>query len=402
MPTRFIMEKIVPQQKWGVAMDLVRMEMKNNPGISREELVAKGRKIWDSADNRMGQLVYDNLFWNKLTKDIAMATVRSVGWNLGTFREIGGGAWDLAKIPIDTLRGRKVELSYRAAYMFGLFQVTATTGGLITYLFTGEAPKDMRDLFFPRIGGVDEQGRPRRIALPTYVKDIYHFGEEPGKTLANKVHPVLTTLHDMWYNKDFYGTKIYNEDDPLVQKLKDAALYVGGTAEPLSSRNIRRSLAAGESVPSSLKSLVGITPAPASVGKTAYERSLSDLAAEQLPIGGRTKEAADKSNTKRLVARALAKGDSGPISEAASSGRISDADVDQAINESQMSPLERSLQHVDLKAAVQRLHLATPDEKTKITPVLLERLATYVDSDTHTEAEITDMVALYKKVGLLQ
>jgi hypothetical protein len=49
------------------------------------------QRAWDSVDNRMGQLVYDNLFWNRAVKDLAMASVRSVGWNLGSVREMGGG-----------------------------------------------------------------------------------------------------------------------------------------------------------------------------------------------------------------------------------------------------------------------------------------------------------------------
>jgi hypothetical protein len=41
-------------------------------------------------------MVYDNLFWNKAGKDIAFLCVRSVGWNLGTFRELGGAVFDAA------------------------------------------------------------------------------------------------------------------------------------------------------------------------------------------------------------------------------------------------------------------------------------------------------------------
>jgi hypothetical protein len=49
----------------------------------------------DSVDNRMGQLVYDNLFWDRTLKDLMMISVQSVGWNLGTLRELGGAAVDL-------------------------------------------------------------------------------------------------------------------------------------------------------------------------------------------------------------------------------------------------------------------------------------------------------------------
>jgi hypothetical protein len=65
--------------------------------LAGKPLLEKLGKAWDSVDNRMGQVVYDNLFWRKSIKDIGMASVRSLGWNLGTFRELGGGALDFAK-----------------------------------------------------------------------------------------------------------------------------------------------------------------------------------------------------------------------------------------------------------------------------------------------------------------
>jgi hypothetical protein len=36
------------------------------------------------------QLRYDNLFWNNALKDLGMASVRALGWNIGTVREMFG------------------------------------------------------------------------------------------------------------------------------------------------------------------------------------------------------------------------------------------------------------------------------------------------------------------------
>ena len=77
------MEEVVPRAKLGVAANMMQYEMGKNPFMDRTELRATARKVWDSTDNRLGQMVYDNLFWNKTVKDIALASVRSVGWNLG-------------------------------------------------------------------------------------------------------------------------------------------------------------------------------------------------------------------------------------------------------------------------------------------------------------------------------
>jgi hypothetical protein len=54
-------------------------------------------RAWDSVDNRLGQLVYDNLFWHNMTKDLGLVATRSLGWNLGTIRELAGGVADYAR-----------------------------------------------------------------------------------------------------------------------------------------------------------------------------------------------------------------------------------------------------------------------------------------------------------------
>lgn len=61
-------------------------------GPNQEDVRAALGRAWDSVANRLGQLVYDNLFWNKVLKDLAMGAVRSVGWDVALPREVPGGA----------------------------------------------------------------------------------------------------------------------------------------------------------------------------------------------------------------------------------------------------------------------------------------------------------------------
>jgi hypothetical protein len=203
----------------------------------------------------------------------------------------------------------------------------------------------------------------------------------------------------MLTNKDFYGTKIRNEDDPLVQQLKDLAVYQVKSLEPLSSRNLRQGLREGQSPASASKSFLGLTPAPASVNKTPFERALGVLSAEQQPIGGRTKEAAEKLDRKRAITRGVAKGDMEPLRAAIRSGQLTPDDARQILKDSAVPPLEQALSRVELKAVVERLHLATDEEKAKAKPILLKRLRAYAES--HTPTETQDIVARFRKNGLL-
>jgi hypothetical protein len=132
--SRPVMEWLVPRQKLG----RVRgpgpasrwRSSPGQPGPSREQISApRWAKAWDSVDNRMGQLVYDNLFWNRTAKDLAMASVRSVGWNLGTIREIPGGAIDLAGAATNGREGRARRPSHSAAYVTSAAVVVGMLGG---------------------------------------------------------------------------------------------------------------------------------------------------------------------------------------------------------------------------------------------------------------------------------
>jgi hypothetical protein len=83
------------------AIKVLRQVQKENRAAtvdaSAAEVADALAKIWDSIDNRFGQLVYDNLFWHKYTKDLALLTVRLPGWNVGDIREIAGGTVDTMK-----------------------------------------------------------------------------------------------------------------------------------------------------------------------------------------------------------------------------------------------------------------------------------------------------------------
>jgi hypothetical protein len=400
LPTRFIMDVVVPRQKLGVAMDLVRMEMQNNPDITHEALVAKARAIWDSADNRMGQLVYDNLFWNRLTKDIAMASVRSVGWNLGTFREVIGGAKDILHMPTDAIRRRPVELTNRAAYLLALPAVHMMAGAILNYVFTGEGPQNLEDYFFPRTGGVDEKGNPKRVSLPSYCKDLYHFGVEPLKTLANKVHPALTNIYDMLTNRDFYGVKIRNEDDPLMQQIKQVALFNLKSLEPLSSRNVRRGMALGEPPTKALQSLVGLTPAPARINETTAERLAADLVRAKIPAGARTQAEADKAATKRLLQQQLRSGDHKAFEAAIDTGKLSKTEAKAILKGSQQHPLESQMDHLDAVEALKVWTVATPQERELIRVPLIKKLRNLRGRIPAEEFAAT--VAKYREAGILK
>ena len=165
-----LMGALVPRAKLGVLPTSHRLAGAQ-PGRDHEQLSEAMTQFQDSVDNRLGQLNYDNLFWNKVAKDIAFVTTRSVGWNLGTVRELGGAFVDSASAIKAIAQWTTPQLTTRMAYAIALPVITAEIGAVITYLYTGQPPQQLLDYFYPPTGKTTNDV-PDRIAIPGYMKDV--------------------------------------------------------------------------------------------------------------------------------------------------------------------------------------------------------------------------------------
>lgn len=235
-----IMEWLVPRQKLGVFYDLANDWLKNNPKATEHELRNAMQIIWNSVDNRLGQLVYDNLFWSKTQKDLAFLAARSVGWNLGTVRELGGAMFDASRAIAALRAGDEIEFTHRMAYAVAMPMVLGTWGALINYLYTGEGPKEMRDYFFPRTGRINEHGQPERVMMPGYIKDVLEYNEAPVQTVANKLNPLWAFALQLYSNQDFYGGIIRDPEAEPSEQAKQFAEYVARQFQPFSFRSLER------------------------------------------------------------------------------------------------------------------------------------------------------------------
>ena len=344
---RPMMEWMVPNMKAGAVAKMAEYELQRlGPNATQDEIRDAMAKVVDSADNRMGQMIYDNLFFNKMAKDLGMATVRSLGWNLGDLREFGGGAVDTAtqvgRIGGAGVRGgarllgagqppiemgeepsgvwsmKNPEVTHRMAYLIALPVTVGILGGILTWLMTGNKPTELRDYYYPKTGNLDENGDPERVSLPSYMKDIMPVFLARGlknkaKTLStmavNKLHPMIGMIWQMLSNKDYYGTEIRNEDDPLIQQAKDIAKYIAKDIEPFGLRNIQKERERGASWKKSLLPEIGITPAPKTINQTAAQQLIAEIQERQRPKGTRTKAEAEKYKLEAEISRGLRKGD---------------------------------------------------------------------------------------------
>ncbi|HLG99817.1 MAG TPA: histidine phosphatase family protein [Bryobacteraceae bacterium] len=252
-----MMEHIIPRLKLGVFHGMAADALERlGPGANVESVRKAMAPIWDSVDNRMGQVVYDNLFLNRTFKDILHLIVRSVGWNLGTLREIGGGTMDL----LNLARGRRPDAYHRLAYTLALPMVSGMIGALYQYGHTGKGPRELKDYFFPK----RENGQ--RIALPTDVKDVYHYGTDPVRTVENKTSPLANTVIEMLHNRDFYDRPIRNSDDPFMRQMLQEADFVARQFMPFTLQpRMGKKLPEEPNPEHRVENYLGFTKAPANI-----------------------------------------------------------------------------------------------------------------------------------------
>jgi hypothetical protein len=321
---KWLFEYAVPMQKIGMFHRMAEFELgRLDPDATDADAETALQKAWASVDNRMGQLVYDNLFWNKTAKDLLMASVRSVGWNLGTVRELGGGIKDWGTFTQKVLNKQPAEFTHRMAYTIALPVLVGTIGGITNYLLTGQAPQSLEDYYYPRTGGFDQYGRPNRISFPSYMNDIFkvlpqkggNYVTQVGKVLQGKIHPALTSIFEMVQNRDWRDQEIYNKDDPWMQQVLDTANYALKQVIPLGARYAQQNLKASDNRSALEKAKdvalpeIGITPAPAEINKRSYERVESQYLSDKLPRGSRTSSEVAKQDARTEMEKALRMGE---------------------------------------------------------------------------------------------
>ena len=378
-----VMDYIVPRQKLGVAAELMRKELAKMPEGASDAVVRQtAAKVWDSVDNRMGQMVYDNMFWNKTAKDLAMASVRSVGWNLGTLREVGGGVIDTGKFLKDTLTPKeKAEFTHRMGYVIAMPIVTGIIGATYQYLLTGKGPTETKDYFFPKTGEIDAQGRAVRMTLPTYMKDVYHYGHDPVGTIEGKVHPLIGLSVQMLNNKDYYNRPIVNADDPLIQKMTDEAMYFGKSVAPISIKNFMQAKQSAMSAEEQAAGFVGITRAPSYIGESTAENLAAKLAGSKFQSGKPKPGEEEMMRQKQQIQTALRSQDAGQrqaglaqLNDLVAAGTLTAQQATNLKRGTTRDYLENQVIHLDPQEALRVMRVATPQEKQAISQMVLRKI----------------------------
>jgi len=313
-------------------------------------------------DNRLGEFVYDNLHVHQGAKHVAFLAIRSVGWDLGTARELGLGTLDGARLGKNLVTGKASaeDFTHRLAYTISLPMMLGAYGALATYLATGKGPQDLRDYFFPPTGELDQNGHKMRYAPPTYGKDVAGFFHQPGQTAINKLNPIWSNMFSIFQNRDFWGTQIYSPDDPWYQKGASMLHYEAGAFEPFAFSGMAQNWKQGVRGAKLIAPFVGLTPAASWIDKTPAEERASEI--EDRLNAGESHTSADAASyqVKSALREQLARAGNDPnnparkaaiqaITAAIRAKTIQPSDAEKIAAGAMLSPLERMVKGIGME-----------------------------------------------------
>jgi N12 class adenine-specific DNA methylase len=312
-----LFEKWIPALKTNAYLEAYADLMRRNPQYQLDDVSRRvaAHAIAKSIDNRYGEMNYKNLPWDPILADAAKASFLSLGWNLGFVREFGGAAMEAGTRPLGRVfpafapsGPRKIarDATNKIPFALAYVAISAMLAGLITWLMTGEKPTG-DDYTFPRIGGLNPDGSPRRVTTMFYNRELpmlqKHIQERGGNIpmgaaamLWNK--QMYEPFVEMWNNRNYYGYNITDENAPWYQRTWQLLKHIyGDQFNPMSVSGAKHAASlSGHPFPSKGEifahpeklwdaitsagvglSVLGFGPAPAYVEKNAIQNRIAYL-----------------------------------------------------------------------------------------------------------------------------
>lgn len=261
-----LFEYTIPKMKTGAFYDNMASWLEANPLATKPEQLKAARKIWNSIDNRFGETVQDNIFWDKTLKQSLQVALRSYSWTFGTIQEIGGGMKALARHPT-SLSPKSKHYSPKSAYVIALPIVYATLNAVYQKLKTGKDPESIEDVMRGGMSGGTQPGVggrgtvKERIMMPGYMKDVFGWYAHPVQEAQNKMATAPRMVLETLTNKDWKNQPIRNPSAPTPEQVRQYFQYVYRSLGPISMKQLMQGNKKGSNLTSG-ETLLGLRPVP--------------------------------------------------------------------------------------------------------------------------------------------
>lgn len=336
----------------------------------------------------MGQLTYDNLFHNKVAKDLLMLAFRAYGWQFGKYRAMAKMAGEAAGAANSFRKGEKPKISTNLTYGVALTMTVGLLGAVVMKLLSGKNPESFNDYMMPQTGKLDANGHPQRLMLPSYAKDLisdwhdFPNAKKFGVSFSHKMNPAISICSDMWNNKDFYGTEIRHTDDPAWKQAIQVGKFLGKSFLPFSITGTMKLHESGASAIEQGLPFIGIVPAKASLSMTPAEARAEELFVDSLPKGSRTADQADHAALLNKIKASMRQGNGTAAGLMAQNiSQLKTTDLPNIMKESGKSAILLHVEKLNLDQGMSVFDLSNDLERSQLSPLLTKKLGLAVNNN---------------------
>jgi hypothetical protein len=289
-----LFDTIIPNIKSGVNAEQFMAWMEANPKATDAQHLATAQRIAKATDSALGEMRYDNLFWNKTMTQVMQTYMLAPSYTVGTLNLLSGGTKTLATHP--TRAGiNSVNWDPRSSYVVALPLVVLLSNAIYQYLKTGEGPADLTDaLLGPKTGGKTPNGDDERAALPGYWRQVTGTWNAPWQEAYNKMGALPKAIYEEGLtNKDYRNLDIADPRNNIIKRIFDHAVHMGQNIEPIAAQNLQRGQLRGSNI-STGETIAGIRPASTRI------ESPGRIAAIQAAADKRDIDARNRANLRDL------------------------------------------------------------------------------------------------------
>jgi len=261
----------IPRMKMAAFKSSMEDWLRAHPDAPTELADTAAYEILRSIDNRMGDMAWDNLFWNQQLKQTMNLLYLSPKYTVGMINEYVGGLIDLAGPSAKGLVSGE-GVTPRTAYALSSLGAMAMLHGAYQYMKTGERPEGM-DFIAPRTGGTyTSRGTgevPERAVFPGYGKDVYTGTFDAPDSwpdwLGGKMSPPAKIAGGLAANEDWRGNPIRDANAPTAEQAAQVLKYVATQGfAPYWVVDQAKGQKVGSNI-SRAESFLGVAPAPQSM-----------------------------------------------------------------------------------------------------------------------------------------
>jgi hypothetical protein len=374
-------EVYIPRLKIGMFLKEYSNALVENDSAIHAGTMTKpelARRTWDFVEDRLGEMNFDNLFWDRSFKSSLQILIRSVTWKLGNVRGFGKAFTEQGRELWDAAMTRRIpKLAPEMAWAWGVVATATTIGSIINYTATGELPQDTKDMVYPRI---DKEGN--RVSVPTYLRDAFHLMHKPVGWMTSSTSGWIGRFLEVVKNKDFYGSEIHDPDEDWATQSWDSLVHM--VPLPFGVQSMKAMREKGEPIKTQAAGFLGFTKAPYYIEQTPAHQMANEMISEMMPQGAQSKEDVARRKIVKQYANMYmkaihAKDDTKQvevmkgISDDVFSGKIHMDDVDKFVRKLQLEPFDAAVKKISAKDSFKIWKVADNKEKMTMIPLMMDK-----------------------------